>query len=422
MNTLQQQLEEIGKKAKVASRIVAAAPSQQKIQALTSLAKILLNNEQAILEANAKDVQAAKKQGLDEARLARLTLTPAIVKEMADACIFVANLPDPLGAMESQWHQPNGILVGKMRISLGVIAMIFESRPNVIIDSAILCLKAGNAVIMRGGSEALHSNLYLASLLHQALQIAGLPQDAAQVVGTTDRMAIKEMCKLSKYIDVIIPRGGEALISMVTAEATMPVLKHDKGVCHAYVDEAADLDSAIKIIYNSKVQRPSACNAVEGVLVHKAEAQKLLPKLAEILGEAGVVFHACPRALPLMQAQTRVEPLKEDEKGKEYLALEMTVMVVDSLEEAINYIAVHGSNHSEVICTNNHQNAMTFLREVDASMVAVNASTRFNDGGQLGLGAEIGISTCKLHSYGPMGVKELTTTKFVVLGQGQIRA
>ena len=421
MTSLQQQLEEIGKKAKIASRIVAAASSQQKIQALTSLAKILNDNEQAILNANAKDVQAAKQRGLDEARLARLTLTPAIVQEMSAACLFVASLPDPLGAMETQWQQPNGMLVGRMRISLGVIAMIFESRPNVIIDSAILCLKAGNAVIMRGGSEALHSNLFLASLLHQALQIAGLPKDAAQVVDTTDRLAIKEMCKLSKYIDVIIPRGGEALISLVTAEATMPVLKHDKGVCHAYVDEAADIDSAVKIIYNSKVQRPSACNALEGLLVHKAEAQNLLPKVAKILGEAGVIFHACPRALPLMQGKAQLQALQEEEKGKEYLALEMTVLVVDSLAEAMNYIAVHGSNHSELICTNNHQNAMTFLREVDASMVAVNASTRFNDGGQLGLGAEIGISTCKLHSYGPMGVKELTTTKFVVLGQGQIR-
>ncbi len=418
---LQAYLEETGKKAKAAARIVASASSEQKIRALTLLSKILLEREQEIIEANNIDVTEAEKRGLDEARLARLTLTPAIIKEMADACLFVASLPDPLGAMESQWQQPNGLLVGRMRISLGVIAMIFESRPNVVIDSAILCLKAGNAVIMRGGSEALHSNLKLASLLHLALREAGLPEDAAQVLETADRNAIKEMCKLSRYIDVIIPRGGEALISLVASEATMPVLKHDKGVCHIYVDESADLENSIEIVYNSKVQRPSACNALECLLVHESVAAPLLPRVAEVLGEAGVSFHACPRAAALMQGGFAVVPFAEEDGGKEYLALEMGVRVVDSMEEAVNYIAAHGSNHSEVILTNNHSNAMSFLREVDASMIAVNASTRFNDGGQLGLGAEIGISTCKLHSYGPMGVKELTTTKFVVMGKGQIR-
>lgn len=419
--SLQKELEEVGKKAKAAARIIASAPSAQKITALTNLAKILLDNEKDILTANAKDVQAAEQRGLDSARLARLTLTPAIIKEMSDACIFVASLPDPLGALESQWQQPNGLLVGRMRISLGVIAMIFESRPNVVIDSAILCLKAGNAVVMRGGSEAIHSNLMLASLLHKALESACLPKDAAQVLATTDRNAIKEMCKLAKYIDVIIPRGGEALISLVTAEATMPVLKHDKGVCHAFIDESANIADSVKIIYNSKVQRPSACNALECLLVHKSEADALLPEVAQVLGADNVIFHACPRALPLMKGKAELIPLADEDKGREYLALEMNVLVVDSIDEAMNYIAAHGSNHSEIICTNNHQHAMRFMREVDASMVAVNASTRFNDGGQLGLGAEIGISTCKLHSYGPMGVKELTTTKFVVLGSGQIR-
>lgn len=420
--TLQEQLKTIGQNARKASRLLAAASPEQKIKALQSLSGILLSNEKEILAANAKDVAAAKELGLDSARLARLTLTPQIIKEMSDACLFVANLSDPCGAMESQWQQPNGLLVGRMRVPLGVIAMIFESRPNVIIDSAILCIKAGNAVIMRGGSEASHSNILLGKLLHQALHSANLPAHAAQVLETTNREAINELCKLSKYIDVIIPRGGEALISLVTKEATMPVLKHDKGVCHIYVDASADLEQCVEIIYNSKVQRPSACNAVEGLLVHRAQAQQLLPKVAKRLGEAGVVFHACEASLPLLQKQTEALPLTEEDRGKEYLALEMAVQIVEDLDEALDYIARYGSNHSEVICTNNHSHAMTFLREADASMVAVNASTRFNDGGQLGLGAEIGISTCKLHSYGPMGVKELTTTKFVVLGQGQIRS
>ncbi len=420
--TLQEQLQSIGKNAREASRLLASAGTDQKNKTLTNLADILLQNEQEILVANAKDVSAAQERGLDSARLARLTLTPQIIKEMSDACLFVANLPDPCGAMEAQWQQPNGLLVGRMRIPLGVIAMIFESRPNVVIDSAILCIKAGNAVIMRGGSEAAHSNILLGELLHRALVSAHLPAHAAQVLETTAREAITELCKLSKYIDVIIPRGGEALISLVTKEATMPVLKHDKGVCHIYVDESASLEQCVEIIYNSKVQRPSACNALEGLLVHRAIAPELLPKVAKRLGEAGVVFHACEASLPLLQNGARALPLTEEGRGKEYLALELTVQVVDGLDEALDYIARYGSNHSEVICTNNHQHAMTFLREADASMVAVNASTRFNDGGQLGLGAEIGISTCKLHSYGPMGVKELTTTKFVVLGQGQVRA
>ncbi len=414
-------LEEVGQRGKAAARILANATPEQKNRALTSLSQNLLAEEAAILEANRRDLDAAAGRGLDEARLARLTLTPAGIREMADACLFIAALPDPIGAMESQWQQPNGLLVGRLRVPLGVIAMIFEARPNVVIDSAILCLKAGNAVIMRGGSEAIASNLKLASLLHQSLAAAGLPEYAAQVLETTDRAAITGMCKLAEYIDVIIPRGGEGLIRLVSAEATMPVLKHDKGVCHIFVDESADQESSLRIIHNSKVQRPAACNALEGLLVHKNVAGQILPLVGESLGKAGVKFHACPRALPLLQGHAETVAATPDDWGREYLALEMSVRVVDSLNEAVNHIATYGSNHSEVILTNNHAHAMSFLRQVDASMVAVNASTRFNDGGQLGLGAEIGISTCKLHSYGPMGVKELTTTKFAVFGQGQIR-
>lgn len=423
-------LNQVGQKAKAAARLLANASPAQKNEALNALSRILITEEAAILEANRKDLDAAMSRGLDSARLARLTLTPQLIREMSDACLFIASLPDPIGAMESQWQQPNGLLVGRMRAPLGVIAMIFEARPNVVIDSAILCLKAGNAVIMRSGSEAITSSLALASVLHRALQEAGLPADAAQVLETVDRAAIVGMCKLAAYIDVIIPRGGAGLISLVCAEATMPVLKHDKGVCHIFVDESADLQSALEIIHNAKVQRPSACNALEGLLVHKNVAASLLPRLAHKLGADGVKIHACPCSQPLLQeasgdkintSKAEIVPAGPEDPGREYLGLELYIRVVNSLDEAMAYIAEYGSNHSEVILSNDHTNAMRFVREVDASMVAVNASTRFNDGGQLGLGAEIGISTCKLHSYGPMGVKELTTTKFVVFGQGQIR-
>lgn len=416
-------LEDIGKRAKQASQLLSKAGARQKSDALYALARLLREKETHILEANARDVEQGKSRSLDAPRLARLTLTPAIIEEMAEACVFVADYPDPLGATETQWQRPNGLLVGKMRVPLGVVAMIFESRPNVVIDSAILCLKAGNSVIMRGGSEAIHSNLALGAILHEALAEAGLPPDCAQVVDVTDREAIRAMCKLSDYIDVIIPRGGEPLIRMVSQEAAMPVLKHDKGVCHLFVDEGADLAAALEIAFNGKVQRPSACNSLECLLVHAAEAKVFLPRLAEKLGQAGVSFRACPRALPLLKVwpETQAMAMTDADKGKEYLDLILAVLVVDGLEDALVHIRKYGSQHTEVICTNNHEHAMAFLREADASMVAVNASPRFNDGGQLGLGAEIGISTSKLHAYGPMGIKELTTTKFVVMGSGQVR-
>lgn len=416
-------LEEIGKKAKLASQHLGKASAGQKAEALRTLARLLREKEAQILQANAQDVEMGKARSLDAPRLARLTLTPAIIEEMAEACIFVAEYPDPLGATETQWQRPNGLLVGKMRVPLGVVAMIFESRPNVVIDSAILCLKAGNSVIMRGGSEAMHSNLALGKILHEALALSGLPAESAQVVDVPDREAIRAMCKLSDYIDVIIPRGGEPLIRLVSQEATMPVLKHDKGVCHLFVDEGANLDDSLEIAFNGKVQRPSACNALECLLVHKTEAAAFLPRLAEKLGAAGVSFRACPRSLSLLSGASaaKVSPMTDADKGKEYLDLILAVLVVDDFSNALEHIRKYGSRHTEVICTNNHARAMDFLREVDASMVAVNASTRFNDGGQLGLGAEIGISTSKLHAYGPMGIKELTTTKFVVMGKGQVR-
>ncbi len=418
--SLQSALEEIGRRARAASRVLAAAPPAARSEALHTLAGLLSERREILSDANARDVENAGRSGMDKARLNRLTLTPALIDETAAACRHVAELPDPVGVIETQEQRPNGIMVGRMRVPLGVVAMIYESRPNVTVDAAALCLKAGNAVILRGGSEALHSNLALAALISEALEKAGLPAHAAQLVGTTDRAAVPLLCRLDRYIDVMIPRGGESLVRTVCEAATMPVLKHYKGVCHLYVDRGADLGQALDILYNGKVQRPGVCNALECLLVHRDEAAAFLPAAAERLGAAGVRFRACPIALPLLGAAAT--PLAPEDLGREFLDLILAVRVVTDLDAALDHIAAYGSGHTEVICTNNHAHAMRFLREADASMVAVNASSRFNDGGQLGLGAEIGISTSKLHAYGPMGVRELTTTKFTVLGNGQVRA
>ncbi len=410
---------DMGQRAQKAARSLAAASPAMRRNALEILADLLKEHESSIYAANAKDVEQAKANNLDAPRLDRLTLTPAIVAEMAAACRHVAAMDDLLGVVESQWQRPNGLMVGRMRIPLGVVSMIFESRPNVTIDAAILCLKAGNAVILRGGSEAAHSNKALGDLLGQALAKAGLDPDAAQVVAHTDRAIVAALCSLDQYIDVMIPRGGEALVRAVCQAATMPVLKHYEGICHMYVDEGADDDMATDLAYNGKVQRPGVCNALEGLLVHRAKAQSLLPKIAAKLGNAGVEFRACPKSLPLLGSTAVAQ--QDSDLGQEFHALIMAVNVVDSMEQALDHIAKYGSKHTEVICTNNHANAMRFIREADASCVSVNASSRFNDGGQLGLGAEIGISTSKLHAFGPMGVRELTTTKFVVFGEGQVR-
>ena len=417
--TLAQEMTLLGQKAKEAARLLAKASPAAKNAALTRLAALLEEREAELRTANAQDLDAARARGLDAPRMDRLTLHPAVLADMRAACLHVAGLPDPVGAMDSQWQRPNGLLVGRMRVPLGVIAMIYEARPNVTIDAAILCLKAGNAVILRGGSEALHSNMALAALLHEALEHAGLPADAAQVLSTTDRAAVPALCKLDAYIDVIIPRGGETLVRAVSEAATMPVLKHYMGVCHAYIDSGADLTEALDIIFNGKVHRPGVCNALECLLVHTDEAERFLPAVGAKLGEAGVEFRACPRSLPLLGENA--VPQRPEDLGQEFHDLILAVRVVDSMDAAQEHIARYGSRHTEIICTRDHQNAMRFVREVDASMTGVNASTRFNDGGQLGLGAEIGISTSKLHAYGPMGVEELTTTKFVALGNGQVR-
>lgn len=417
--TLAHEMSRIGARAKEASRQMAKASPGAKALFLHRLAALLEQEQESLLAANARDLDAADARGIDAPRRDRLRLTPAVIAEMARACRHVADLDDPVGATESQWQRPNGLLVGRMRVPLGVVAMIYEARPNVTIDAAILCLKAGNAVILRGGSEALQSNMALAALLSRALDEAQLPADAAQLVTSTDHGAVTELCRLDQFIDVMIPRGGESLVRAVQEAATMPVLKHYKGVCHAFVEESADLDQALDIIFNAKVQRPGVCNALECLLVQASVAGDFLPRVAERLGAAGVRFQACPRALPLLGAAAR--PATDEDWGMEYHALILAVRVVDNMDAALDHIARYGSNHTEIICTRSHPLAMRFLREADASMVAVNASTRFNDGGQLGLGAEIGISTSKLHAYGPMGVRELTSTKFVVMGQGQVR-
>ena len=412
------QMHQMAAGAKKASRAMAAADGQAKNQALTTLADLLESSKDAIIASNRVDLDAAKAAGMAGPKLDRLTLTPAIIASMAQACRDVAGQDDPVGAIETMWKRPSGLMVGRMRVPLGVVCMIYESRPNVTIDAAILCLKAGNAVILRGGSEALHSNMALAELLRQAMAATGLPQDAVQLVPTTDRSAVSALLKLDQFIDVVIPRGGEGLIRAVVEQAAMPVLKHYKGVCHCYVDRHVDQAQALDVVHNAKCQRPAPCNALECLLVHRDIAAEFLPQVSQRL--AGVQFRACPQSLPLLGPSAVAA--QETDFGYEFGALILAVRVVESMDEALDHIARYGSNHTEAICTTDHPAAMRFLREADASMVAVNASTRLNDGGELGLGAEIGISTSKLHAYGPMGVRELTSLKFVALGQGHLRS
>lgn len=413
---------EMGKKAREASRALLGADPAAKAAAISRLASLLEEKAEPLLAANKLDVDAAIADNLEKPKVDRLTLTPKIIAGMAAACREIAAEPDLIGALDQQWVQPNGLLVGKMRVPLGVVAMIFESRPNVTVDASILCLKSGNAVILRGGSEAFASNMFLMDLVREALAEAGLPSDAAQLVPTRDREAVSALCRLDEYVDVMIPRGGEGLIKAVAAQATMPVLKHDKGVCHAYVDAGADLAAAVPVIVNSKANRPSTCNALECLLIHKAEAASLISLLAPALEEAKVETRACPVTLPLFQAAgVEARPATPEDFGTEFGDLILAVKAVADMNEAMNHIAMHGSRHTEIIFSNDIGRVSRFLREVDASMVAHNASTRLNDGGALGLGAEIGISTSKMHAYGPMGIRELTTTKFVVMGSGQLR-
>ncbi len=411
-------IEDMAKNAKAASRQLRRVGRAQKDSTLELLAGKLIDMQADIIKENEKDLAQARKAGLSAAMIDRLTMDYKVIRGMADGLREVASLPDPVGEVSGMWKRPNGLLVGRVRIPLGVIGFIYESRPNVTVDAAALCLKSGNTVILKGGSEAIHSNLILSDLLEQALVESGLPPKAIQVIPTTDREAVKILIGLDDYIDTIIPRGGEGLIRFVTGHSRVPVLKHYKGVCHVYVDEYADLQMAREICFNAKVQRPGVCNAMETMLIHKGIASDFLPDMMKRFRDANVEIRGCPRTLELSQG---IKPAVETDWPAEFLDLILAVKIVSDMDEALDHIEQYGSNHTEAIITNDYNRSQRFLAEVDASVVLINASTRFNDGNQLGLGAEIGINTSKLHAFGPMGLEELTTTKFIVYGQGQVR-
>ncbi len=404
--------------ARTASHVLAGATGERKNAALRAMADGLLESCQRILLANAADVATAKSEAHPPAFVDRLSLTVPRLEAMARGLRQIAELPDPVGEITGMWRRPNGLTVGHMRVPLGVIGIIYESRPNVTADTAGLCLKSGNAVILRGGREALRTNQAIASVLAASVVSSGLPEASLAVVPTPDRSVVKEMLGLQGLIDLIIPRGGEELIRTVREGSRIPVIAHDKGLCHTYVDAGADLGMAAEIAFNAKVERPGVCNAMETLLVHAEVAPAFLSGLVARLGRAGVQVRGCPKTQALVSG---VRPATEEDWDTEYLDLILSIRVVDSFEEALHHIARHGSGLAEAIVTADHGRAMRFLREVDAGAVFVNASTRFTDGYEFGMGAEVGISTQKLHARGPMGLKELTCQKFIVLGEGQIR-
>jgi glutamate-5-semialdehyde dehydrogenase len=412
------QMQEIARQAQAASRELGRLCSAAKDAALRRIADVLLERAKHILAANEADLAAARAQGLPAALLDRLALSPARLEGMAAAVREVAALPDPVGEVTEMWRRPNGLRVGRMRIPLGVVLVLYEARPNVTTDAAALCLKSGNAVILRGGQEALRSNLAIAEAIQMALSQSQINPWSAQVVALPDREAARHLLALPQFIDLVIPRGGQALVHFVTENARIPVLFHAQGVCHVFVDESADIDTAISVCYNAKVERPGVCNAMETLLVHEEIARDLLPPLAERLRAAGVEIRGCDRTREIVAG---VRPATEEDWAAEYLDLILAIRVVADLDQAIDHIVTYGSRHTDAIVTRDHSHAWRFLTEVNSSCVLVNASTRFNDGGELGLGAEIGISTSKLHAFGPMGLAELTTRKFIVLGDGQVR-
>ncbi len=411
-------MQSVGREARAASRLMAKAETAAKNLALTAMAAAIKRDEQKLLAANALDLQGARAQGLDATLLDRLTLTSKGVASMAEGLLQIAALADPIGEISDLNYRPSGIQVGKMRVPLGVVGIIYEARPNVTADAAGLCLKAGNAAILRGGSEAIHCNQAIAACVKEGLKSAGLPETAVQVIETTDRAAVGELITMKQFVDVIVPRGGKGLIERIANEARIPVIKHLDGVCHVYIDAGADLDKAIRVADNAKTQRYGTCNTMETLLVHQDIAKEVLPPLCKIYLDKGVELRgdAASRAIiKQMQAAT------EDDWYTEYLAPILSVRVVSGLEQAIEHIAVYGSQHTDAIITEDYTRARRFLREVDSSSVMVNASTRFADGFEYGLGAEIGISTDKIHARGPVGLEGLTSQKFIVLGDGQIR-
>lgn len=409
---------EMARAAKAAARQLAALPGSVKDRVLLRTAERLLEQRDYIGRQNELDLAAGREKGLSAAMLDRLALTDRVIDSMVQGLREVAALPDPVGEIDDMKRRPSGIVVGRMRVPLGVVGMIYESRPNVTIDAAALCFKSGNAILLRGGSEALHSNLALAAIVQDVLREERVDPAVIQVIPTTDRQAVNVMLAQEEYLDVIIPRGGEGLIRFVAETSRIPVLKHYKGVCHVYMDGDADIDMGVRIVMNGKTQRPGVCNALEGLLVHRDIAETFLPVVATELRKAGVELRGCKRSCVIVPDMV---PASESDWGTEFLDLTMVVRVVDDMDEAMAYIQRYGSQHTETIVTRSYHNGQRFLREVDASAVMINASTRFNDGGQFGLGAEIGISTTKLHAYGPMGLKELTTRKFIVYGEGEVR-
>ncbi|MGJ8693061.1 MAG: glutamate-5-semialdehyde dehydrogenase [Thalassotalea sp.] len=410
---------EVAAQTRIASRVVAQLTTTQKNDLLTAMAAGIEARTANILKENEKDIQTGRDKGLSEAMLDRLLLTEARIKDIADALREISTLSDPIGHMNNVSLRPNGMQVGKMRIPLGVIAMIYEARPNVTAEAAALCIKSGNAVILRGGSEAIHSNLALADCLHQVLAENNLNKNIVCVIPDTSRSVIEELLQQRESIDLVIPRGGEGLINYVTENSKIPVIQHFKGVCHLFIDKYADLTKAINILVNGKTQRPSACNSFETLLVHQDVAEQFLPIAAEGLAEFNVKVHACEKSQGYF---ANVELATEADYHAEYLAQEIAVKVVDGFEDAVEHINKYTSDHTEVIVTQDTSRSQQFVRQINSSVVMVNASSRFSDGGQLGLGSEIGISTSKLHAYGPMGLNELTTEKFVVIGDGQVRS
>jgi len=409
---------EKGRLAKQASRILYTVSTAKKNSFLRALATFLKQEVSTIREANAVDLEEARKTGLSPALLDRLTLNEKRTAQMIAGVRDVIRLPDPVGVVYEKTRRPNGLVIEKMRVPLGVIGIIYEARPNVTIDAATLCLKAGNAVLLRGGSEAIRTNLCLVQILRRALQDVGLPERCVEFVETTDRAAVAEMLKLNEYIDVVIPRGSKTLIKFIAESSSIPVIVHGEGNCHVYVDESANLKKAEEIVFNAKVQRPSVCNAAEKLLVHEKIASQFLPRIAARLHKANVELRGDERSRSLIGSIT---PATEDDWHKEYLELILAIKVVGNVQEAIDHINRYGTHHSDSIVTADRKNGEKFLREVDSAAVYVNASTRFTDGYEFGLGAEIGISTQKLHARGPMGLVELTSSKFIVHGKGQIR-
>jgi len=411
-------MQEVGRRARAASRAIGRAETRQKNAALLAIAAAIESAGERLKAENARDLAAGRRQGLDEALLDRLELNDARIAAMAQGLREIAALPDPVGSVSDMNYRPSGIQVGRMRVPLGVIGIIYESRPNVTADAAGLCLKSGNATILRGGSEAIHSNQAIAACIHAGLDAARLPADTVQVLETTDRAAVGELVRMERYVDVIVPRGGKGLIERIMREARVPVIKHLNGICHTYIDDLADLDKAVRVAINAKTQRYGTCNTMETLLVARDIAAQVLPRLAEQYRAAGVELRGCEATRAILADAV---PATETDWETEYLAPILSIRVVEDLDGAIDHIARYGSGHTDAIVTESLPRAQRFLREVDSSSVMVNASTRFADGFEYGLGAEIGISTDKLHARGPVGLEGLTTLKFIVLGDGHIR-